>query len=75
MNPDTGARYASIDEAVALGENPDDLVTVEGRREQIDKMIADLQMVEWAKSEKRRQAEKNRRKAVEASRRKNRSKQ
>lgn len=74
MNPDTGAIYGSLDEAVKFGENPDDIVLVEGRQDQIDKMIANLQMVEAAKKEKKRQAEKNRRKAVEASRRKNRRK-
>lgn len=74
MNPTTGAVYASIDEGVAAGEKPDDLIYVEGRQEKIDKMIADLQMVEAAKREKRRQAEKNRRKVIEASRKKNRRK-
>lgn len=74
MNPDTGAMYASRDEAVAAGENPEDLVFIEGRKEQIDKMITDLQTVDAARREKKRQSEKNRRKAVEAARRKNRRK-
>lgn len=74
MNPDTGAMYATREDAIDAGENPEDLVFVEGRQEQIDKMIADLQAVDAAKREKKRQAEKNRRKAVEAARRKNRRK-
>lgn len=74
MNPDTGQMYASLDEAVKAGESPDDIVLVEGRQEKIDKMISDLQAVQAAKREKTRQAAKNRRVAVEASRRKNRRK-
>lgn len=74
MNPDTGAMYATLDEAVASGEKPEDIVMVEGRQEKIDKMIADLQAVQKQKQEKRRQVEKNRRNAVQASRKKNRRK-
>ncbi len=74
MNPDTGARYATVDEALEAGEKREDLVLVEGRREQVDKMIAQLQEVDKAKAEKRRQTEKNRRNAVQASRKKNRRK-
>lgn len=59
MNPETGEMYDNVDE---------------DRQTKIGKMIADLQMVEFAKSEKRRQAEKNRRKAVEAGRKRRRTK-
>lgn len=74
MNPDTGAMYASLDEAVKAGENPDDIVVVEGRKEKIAKIISQLQEVDKAKIEKRRQIEKNRRNAAQASRKKNRRK-
>lgn len=44
------------------------------RRAEIDRMIATQQAQDMARIERRRQAEKNRRVAVEASRRKNRRK-
>jgi hypothetical protein len=74
MNPTTGAVYASIDEGVAAGEKPDDLVYIQGRDEKVRELIATVQKADKARIEARRQDEKKRRKAVEASRRKNRRK-
>lgn len=74
MNPNTGAVYASIDEGVAAGEKPDDLIYVEGRQEKIDALIAGIQKLDKLRSEERRQKEKNRRNAAQASRKKNRRK-
>lgn len=74
MNPDTGMIYASLDEATKAGENPDDIVWIEGREEKVAKIISNLQEVDKARIEKRRQIEKNRRNAAQASRKKNRRK-
>lgn len=74
MNPDTGAVYATPDEAEAAGEKLADLVYIEGRREQIDKIIANAQQADKAKQEVKRQAAKKRRVAAEAARKKNRRK-
>lgn len=74
MNPDTGAIYANRDDALEAGEDLDNLVYIEGRREQIDKIIANAQRADKAKSEEKRQAEKKRRVAAQASRKKNRRK-
>lgn len=74
MNPDTGAVYATPDEAVAAGETLDNLVYLEGRREQIDKIIAKVQNGDQARHEANRQAAKKHRVAAEAARKKNRRK-
>lgn len=74
MNPTTGAVYASIDEGVAAGEKPDDLIYVEGREDKIKELIANAQKVDKIRQEERRQVEKKRRVAAQASRKKNRRK-
>jgi hypothetical protein len=74
MNPTTGAVYASIDEGVAAGEKPDDLIYVEGRDEKIKELIALTQKADKQRLEDKRQAAKKRRVAAEAARKKNRRK-
>ena len=66
--------YATIDEAVAFGEDPEDLMTVEERDAKIKSIIAAQHRADKAKNEQKRQAEKKRRVAAQASRKKNRRK-
>jgi hypothetical protein len=74
MNPDTGAIYATPKEAIDAGEDLDNLVYLEGRRDQIDKIIANAQQADKARAEAKRKAAKKHRVAAEAARKKNRRK-
>jgi hypothetical protein len=74
VNPTTGAVYPSIEEGIAAGEKPDDLIYVEGREEKINELIALAQKADKQRHEEKRQAAKKRRVAAEAARKKNRRK-
>lgn len=74
MNPATDTVYATVDEAIAFGEDPDELMTVEERDAKIKSIIAQQVRADKARNEAKRQAEKKRRVAAQASRKKNRRK-
>ncbi len=64
MNPETGELYESLEAAEAAGERKEDLVLIQGRREQVEKVSAAVR----GAAEKRRKA----RKRAKASRKRNR---
>lgn len=48
MNPDTGKLYPNIEEALRQGEKFEQLVTVAGSKEQVEKLSDDIKKVRQA---------------------------